>query len=335
MANKIAIEEALTRLARVALDQWGIVPRDLRLHSQSENTVFRVEAESSAVYALRVHRQGYHDLAALESEHAWTAALAASGLFVPESVPTNDGRAYATATLPGSTETRHVGIVKWIPGITLAQHLRQSTSVVEVARVYERLGELIADFHATTSRWSQPDGFKRHSWDAQGLVGESPFWGRFWEIDAASKVERSRLLALRNKVLDILSRDSKRAGAYGMIHADLNANNVLRQDDRLVVIDFDDAGFGWYAFDLAVAVWDRLDALTEQPRFDIVYRNLLRGYQSRNSSCESIVERVPLFMLVRTLMLLRWMQDRPETGHAGMIPMLLEMALAQGDALDT
>ena len=44
-----------------------------------------------------------------------------------------------------------------------------------------------------------------------------------------------------------------------MIHADMHSQNVLIQEDKLSVIDFDDAGFGWYGFDLAVAVWDRLD----------------------------------------------------------------------------
>ena len=30
-----------------------------------------------------------------------------------------------------------------------------------------------------------------------------------------------------------------------MIHADMHSQNVLIQEDKLSVIDFDDAGFGW------------------------------------------------------------------------------------------
>ena len=38
-----------------------------------------------------------------------------------------------------------------------------------------------------------------------------------------------------------------------MIHADAHLHNVFVDEDRTVLIDFDDCGFGWYAYELAVA----------------------------------------------------------------------------------
>jgi len=284
-------------------------------------------------FALRIHRDSYHDLAELESEHEWTAALAAAGLFVPQGILTRNDRSYATIAFPNSNQTRHVGLVKWIQGTTLASDLGNTPGASEVSFVYEGLGRVIADFHLATSRWTPSPGFSRHAWDAEGLVGENPFWGRFWDIDAASNDHRVKLSTLRAQLLDILSEMPQDENVYGMIHADLNANNVLRNGEKLSVIDFDDAGFGWHAFDLAVAIWDRMDALTGQTYFEAAYKALLKGYRTRRGTCDRVTEHVPLFLLIRSLMLLRWMQDRPEVGYTAFIPRLLELALAQARGL--
>jgi len=327
-------ETALTQLAHQALKEWDLDVVDVTLHSQRENTVYRIEAAGGEVYALRIHRDGYHDLAALESEHVWTSALATTGLSVPLAVETLDGRAYATLALPNSEQSRHIGLVKWIGGITLDEYLGEKPDASEVSAVYESLGQLTADLHAATSQWTAPASFKRHAWDAEGLVGEQPFWGRFWEIEAASDDERTALLTIRNRLLAVLSKLPRDADVFSMIHADLNADNVLRDGDKLSVIDFDDAGFGWHAFDLAVTAWDRMDVLNEYGQFELAYEGLLRGYRSRRIDCEPVLEQVSLFLLIRTLMLLRWMQDRPEVGYTPMIPSLVQLALAQAQELD-
>ena len=327
--------DALKQVAQAALKEWSLAVKSVKLHSRSENAVFRVETAAGEAYALRVHRPGHHSLAALESEHVWTDALAAAGLSVPTALHTRAGRAYATVALPNSTETRHVGLLKWVAGATLAEALDEVSRPEEVAALYENLGRLVADLHLASAQWSPPPGFVRHAWDAPGLVGEQPFWGRFWEIDAASEGQRAKLLALRNRLFEILSALPQGADAYGMIHADLNCGNVLHQGEQLCAIDFDDAGFGWHAFDLAVAVWDRMDVVADKGHFDAAQAGLLRGYRSGRPSCGHVLRQVPLFLLVRSLMLLRWMQDRPEAGYADDIPKFIDIALDQARRLPT
>jgi Ser/Thr protein kinase RdoA (MazF antagonist) len=333
MDNYQPDKETLNQLAHTALKQWNIEVASVAFHVQRENTVFRVVAVDGEEFALRVHRHGYHDRAELESEHEWTTALLAAGLSVPRHILTRTNQPYATVSIPNSDQSRHAGLVKWIPGNTLANHLEETPGLSEVSFVYERLGQVIADFHLATVRWTPSPDFKRHALDAEGFVGETPFWGRFWEIEAASDDHRTKLSTIRTQLLDILSGLPQDESVYGMIHADLNADNVLRDGEKLSVIDFDDAGFGWHAFDLAVAIWDRMDAITGQTYFGAAYDALLKGYQRRRSDCGHIIEHVPLFLLIRSLMLLRWMQDRPEAGYTPLIPSLLELALVQANRL--
>ena len=61
-------ESALIEVAHNGLAQWDLDIAEMTLHSQGENIVFRVEATGGELYALRIHRPGYHNLAELESE---------------------------------------------------------------------------------------------------------------------------------------------------------------------------------------------------------------------------------------------------------------------------
>ena len=110
----------LRAIAERALDEWDICAAQLELVSISENTVFRLNTDTGETYVLRIHRPGYHNLAELNSEQQWTAALKRAGIGVPLPRLTRDGHGYATVPVPGSTETRHVGIVEWFEGVTLS-----------------------------------------------------------------------------------------------------------------------------------------------------------------------------------------------------------------------
>src|SRR6478736_2591104 len=43
-------------------------------------------------------------------------------------------------------------------------------------------------------------------------------------------------------------------GRYGLIHADTRLANLLVDDGRVSVIDFDDSGFSWYLYDAGTSV---------------------------------------------------------------------------------
>ena len=44
------------------------------------------------------------------------------------------------------------------------------------------LGSIMAKMHNHAEHWREPVGFTRHAWDVDGLTGDRPFWGRFWEL---------------------------------------------------------------------------------------------------------------------------------------------------------
>ncbi len=67
-------------LASEALRHWAFPYRELSLIKYRENAVFKVVTEDGEPFALRLHRPGYHDDAALRSELQWLEALAGVGV---------------------------------------------------------------------------------------------------------------------------------------------------------------------------------------------------------------------------------------------------------------
>ena len=326
-------QDAVFKLAEEAIKHWDVEVKSINLHLQSENTVFKVEGLDGNTYALRVHRKGYHDLEELNSEHVWTSSLSNAGLLVPEAVVTRSGEAYTSVSFLNSSEYRYVGLVKWIEG-TILNDLILDLEEKDVSDVYESLGKVVAKFHKATIAWEKPKDFKRHSFDTDGFLGSNPFWGRFWEAQNATTREREKLSLIRNNITKILSKLPRDINSFGMIHADLHSQNILIQGKSLSVIDFDDSGFGWYGFDLAVAIWDRLDFTATGCHFDIAYKSLIRGYLEERPNAKDIIETIPTFLLMRTLMIIRWIEDRPESGYEAFIPVLIQASIDQAKQLE-
>lgn len=313
MPTAEADERALIEVAHAAFGAWDSRPARVQLVSRSENIVFRVEDAAGAAHVLRIHRPGYHTLAELESEQHWTRALDHSGVGAPVPRPTRDGRGYVSVVMPGSGDERHVGLAAWMEGETL-RSLIEGTEMDEVGALGSRfvsLGRLAAQIHEQGSTWRPPEGFERHALDEDGLMGEFPFWGPFWASPALDTAQAGRLRVLRDRVRAVLQALGKGPEQYGLIHADLHPGNVLVHDAGLHVIDFDDAGFGWHVYELAVT----LHSYERHCGYPMIRDALVAGYRLVRPLPAEQVRLIPLFLLVRSLQLIGWITDRPELGR--------------------
>ncbi len=302
----------LTAIAERSLPAWGLKPDAMELVSRSENTVFRLDIPDRRRYALRIHRPGYHTLPELESELLWTRALNQAGVRVPVGVRTLDGPGYATIPTPDGESSRAVGLVHWLEGELLSSVLEAEQDESIIAEHYRRIGRVLAAMNDQASQWTPPAEFTRHAFDVPGYVGESPFWGRFWDVSLLTGAQRTLLSGAREKIRQTLNEYGKDRGTYSMIHADLHAYNILIDPSgNLQAFDFDDAGFGWHQYDLAVVLF----GLEDQPYFDAITDALVDGYRSIRPFSNEALSLVPLFLLIRRLVLISWQWDRPELGR--------------------
>lgn len=321
--------DTLRAIAKRALDEWDIPAVQLELISISENTVFRVDTDADETYVLRIHRPGYHTLTELNSEQQWTAALKRAGIGVPLPRLTRDGRGYATVSVPGLMETRHVGIVEWFEGVTLSSIMDQAPDMQTLALHFNQLGRIAARIHNQAVGWQIPESFQRHAFDADGFMGETPFWGPFWVLPELKAAEREHILNARRAIHCVLSDYGKEGGTYSLIHADLHPHNLLVNGEQLHVIDFDDSGFGWHQYEIAVA----LDAYRKPPHFEVARDALIAGYRSKRALSEAAIELLPMFLLIRSLALLGWLHERPEHNKGNRVRNLIQSACRQAEAL--
>ena len=170
-----------------------------------------------------------------------------------------------------------------------------------------------------------PADFKRHALDTDGLMGEAPFWGRFWEHPELSPGERSLLSDTRLRVRAALDRLGRNRQTFSVIHADLHAGNVLVDGDRLTVIDFDDSGFGWHHYDAAVALFH----FQARDEFATVQRGFVRGYRSKRHIEGDALALIPMFLMIRGMAVIGWISQRPELDTSEYLKWLREHVCAQ------
>ena len=307
--DKAHLTRVYTPVARRVLEEWQLAPAEVEFVHAVENVTFRAE-RGGEKYVLRFHRPGYNTREEMVSERLWLRALAASGQNVPQGVPTPDGRDFVATEVDG--EERLVGLAHWVEGRPLDRVLARIDDVERIDGYFEAIGRLAAGIHNEASRWTPPPEFTRRAWDADGLVGESPLWGRFWEVPDFSAGECRILARARAGIHERLLEYGADRSTYGLIHADLHPGNVLVDGEQTRLIDFDDAGFGWHVHELAVALFHS----PTSPHFGGMQEALIRGYRSRRELADEDLALLPLFLLIRNLMVIGWVEQRPELGAA-------------------
>ncbi|MCP3985444.1 MAG: phosphotransferase, partial [bacterium] len=170
-------------------------------------------------------------------------------------------------------------------------------------------------------------GFVRPRCDTDGLTGENPVWGRFWELAALSPEERTLIERTRDVVRRDLLAYGRPGARYGLIHADLVLENLLVDGSRIRIIDFDDAGEGWHLFDLATVL--RLYLGTGH--LNLVRDAMVEGDRNRRLLDDSDLKHLSLFLMARGLTYLAWMHTRRDTESArlktpGMVTMACDLA---------
>ena len=319
----------LHQLALTAVTLWPLECVGLELLKVRENAIYGVQTDDHRRAVLRVHRPGYHSDAALRSELTWMHALAASGIDVPKPIPSRAGNPFELIHLPSVSGARQVAMFEWIEGRPLGsvEH-GLSGDPAAVERTYTTVGQLAARMHNQASAWLPPASFQRHSWCEAGLVGETPLWGRFWELEVLSASQRALFRHLRRRISQELIRFGRAPDRFSLIHADLVPENILVEGERVRIIDFDDAGFGWHLFELATSLYFiRRESFYERAR-----AALIAGYRQHRALPDEHLRLLPMFLAARGTTYLGWIHTRKgEPAAQELTPQMIDLAVAAAE----
>ena len=92
----------------------------------------------------------------------------------------------------------------------------------------------------------------------------------------------------------------------------LTPESLLVDGDRITLLDFDDAGYGWHLFDIATA----LAMATLREDFDGLRDAFVAGYRRQRQLTDEHLARLPLFLALRGATYVAWVHTRSHTQFA-------------------
>ena len=293
-------------LARGALPLYGLTAdSNVTLINYSENLTYRIDEPNGSRSVLRVHRLGYQTRESILSEIAWMTALRhEASILTPQAIVGINGDFLQTVSAPSLSE-RYCVRFEWIDG----EVPRESDALDELLVPFEQLGEVNARLHQHARGWPRPSKFVRQSWDFDGTIGKQPIWGTFRACPTLTGDD----IKLLNRTVDVLSRRLAAFGQsserYGLIHADVRLANLMFHKGNIRVIDFDDCGFCWFAYDFAAAIsFHELD-----PSIPLLQKSWVAGYRSVARFTEEDENEIPTFIILRRILLTAWLATHSET----------------------
>lgn len=289
----------LRKLAENALSQYPLNQPCLRFYLSAGNTLYTVfDSQPHSVrintdlfvpgkYLLRIYQPDWQSEEAISLELAWLSAMRREAdLPVPEPIATHDGRLLTTLNLPGSSETRTCSLLRWVKGRLLPEFGHP--------KHYRAQGRLMAEIHNLTQGWTLPVSHEKRHYDWNGLfmndaeIGLPP--GKSWEYLPPAWIKPFENVTQHFRQL--IDRWGISPKVYGLIHADMGLDaNLLFWHGQPRLIDFDGSGFGYWMYDLAVA----LAHLVGRPNYDRMRDALFEGYTSRRSLPAAQLAQLDLF----------------------------------------
>ena len=294
----------LVLFAKEALPYWDIdQDASVDLINISENATFRIDSPAHRPVILRIHRENYHTKKGIESELIWMEALRhQANVSTPQAIPGKNRQLIQKHNSPLLPNPRHLVLFEFVPGQTPQES-------DDLRALFVRLGKISARLHAHVEHWRLPTGFERLTWDEHHILGHNPNWGNWRHGPAVTNGIREQLELLETQLLARLHQFGKSRSRFGLIHADLRLANLLIDNDKTHVIDFDDCGMGWFLYDLATA----LSFFEDHPQVPALIESWLTGYRTIRSLSSEEENEIPTFIMLRRLALLAWVGSHSDT----------------------
>jgi Ser/Thr protein kinase RdoA (MazF antagonist) len=279
----------LRQLAATALSAYDLQDTRVTGLQHEDKTTFRVDFAAGERSVQRIQRPALRTIESVRSEVMWLAALRReTDLVVPEPIPTRDGNLLTVISVAEIPEPRICVLFRWIDGRFLDAKLTPSH--------LERVGVFMASLQSHGSQFRPPEGFVRGRLDnltdkarLTAARGASEALVRQQIDNPDDEMAASRLVSklcspedgrhvatLIRKLREVQQAVGQGSETFGLIHGDLHQGNYLFHQGQVRAIDFDDCGYGYYLYDMAVT----LSEVNWRESTPALRNSFLAGYRS-------------------------------------------------------
>jgi Ser/Thr protein kinase RdoA (MazF antagonist) len=158
----------------------------------------------------------------------------------------------------------------------------------------------------------------RRYWTSRGLLSPHAKFGNPYHIAGISQKQQNVISSAGKKSFKALASYERRfPERLGTIHADVHLGNVLRTGNGLGIIDFDDCGFGFAVYDIAVATVALTAVLGEKRKHEAsAFKHALIAAYSQHAPWDSHDEEIlPHLIVARRITMLAWFQSRSDNAR--------------------
>lgn len=218
--------------------RFGLNPGAMHLKSDVENFVYEHGTNEDGCI-LRITHSSHRTKEEIGAEFEWMEYLCTHGVSVPRPIRSVNG---SLIEVIGSGRSHFmVTAFRKIPGKTI---LDADECTPEI---YEQWGRSLGKMH-TLAKQFEPGltTCKRREWHAEDLV-----------INAEKYIpDQKGILKKQFDLIKHLNSLPKDRNCFGLIHADFTDVNFFVHDHRIIVFDFDDCQYHWFAYDIATILYD-------------------------------------------------------------------------------
>ena len=238
-------------------------------------------------YVLRITHSSHRSVNLVKSELHWIHYLAENGVSVCKPILSAKNRFIEIIEL----ETSYFVVVaferskgKYIP----ASHF----APIQI----QKLGQITGKMHALSKNYKPPkDSIKRMEWF------EVDNYNVDKHLPTCQVMVKNRLHTLLKKI----SSFPKDRHSFGLIHADLRAENMSIDQEEITIFDFDGCIYSWYIHDIAITLFTAI-----RFSYDVNDRalfahnfidNFIKGYSKENSISHTWWSKFQDFLLLEEI----------------------------------
>jgi Ser/Thr protein kinase RdoA (MazF antagonist) len=294
----------LRQMALLALKEYDLSVKRLRLVTNMTNGIFRVDTSDGKKYMLRITDPlGSHGLEEIRSEMMWLTALRKdTELGVPQPMLTQNGEMAITVKIDNVPEPRHCSVFNWVPGVNAADRLSPEN--------IHKLGVFTASLHNHAETFSPPPGFRIRKLDkifpysdpdfpnVEPVVIFDPNYRHLFP-ERRLKIYRQAMERVQ-QAIDQLYADG---GELHVTHNDLHQWNMKLYRGKLFVLDFEDLAWGYPVQDIATTFF----YFQENELRDAFVKAYKSGYTTHHEWPETYPGQIQTFIAGRGIMLVNYL----------------------------
>ena len=309
-------QNSLTNFANELLKDYGIRDAKVSCINFEFNATFAVESESGVKYALRININSTRTVDNMKAEVEWVRHLnRTSGVQTPTPIATMKDDYIVSGLHAESGQTLYGVMYSWLDGEEIGDE--------PTSQQLHEVGKAIATLHQESSEFALSSGnslptFSDFFWGTEDFL--------FSDKSVLSDVDRSLLQQAHDLIMKFTNELYLNSKVH-IIHADMHGWNLMWNEDRLTIFDFDDCGFGVEAQDLAVTLY-----YLDTPEQD---EALLNGYKSVRPLPTYSENAMKALLLQRRLLLLNYLFETKNQEHKEMLPAYLEKSLERASTFLT